>query len=406
VTRHQFDNGLSLLLYPTDATEKIALVVLYAVGEDHEPPGKNGLAHLTEHVYVTAAAGDAQARTVQEFTRAYPDGWNAQTGSDYTVFATLFPRERLEDEVRDAATRMGDLHIEIADLQREKLRLLSELSNMYGGTPQLACLNYARAALHPLPDSHRKGGSPEHVARMTVDDVVQWWQRYYKPANATVVLAGAFSPEVAYSLVAKYVASIPRGEIPAARHAATKPKLGQAEAVMIEPTVPNAQAHACLAFAAPRPGDEHYPACLVIASRMWMRAASTNGRVQFTFSVLDDPSLIAVSEPVAASETNDVVLAELRAFVDQAIGSSLQPFEKLATKKNVGALLGLVDYPELMTRNNLYGVAFSIGRREQLALDSAALSQELQGLTDADLEAAARAVFSHARQAGVVVRPR
>jgi hypothetical protein len=61
--RFVLENGLTVILRPIKGSGSTALVVLYAIGNDHDPIGKSGLAHLLEHVYVTAAAG----------FRRYPD---------------------------------------------------------------------------------------------------------------------------------------------------------------------------------------------------------------------------------------------------------------------------------------------------------------------------------------------
>jgi hypothetical protein len=123
------------------------------------------------------------------------------------------------------------------------------------------------------------------------------------------------------------------------------------------------------------------------------------------FNVLDDPTLIAVSARAGPHETPEQAVAGLRSFVEQATTASLQPFEKLATKNNFGIFLGLVDFPDMMFKQNLYGVAFSIGRREQLRLDSTALSKKLDGLTDEAIKAARQAIFGPEQQAAVVVKP-
>jgi zinc protease len=63
------------------------------------------------NVYLTAATGQAKARTTREFNRRYAQGANGQTGDRYTVCATVFPRSELETELKDAAARMGNLKI-------------------------------------------------------------------------------------------------------------------------------------------------------------------------------------------------------------------------------------------------------------------------------------------------------
>ncbi|MCZ6681697.1 MAG: hypothetical protein O7B26_00830, partial [Planctomycetota bacterium] len=59
--RDRLGNGMSVLLYPSNTADRVALVMLYTIGEDHDPARKSGLSHLTEHLYVTAAAGETPA---------------------------------------------------------------------------------------------------------------------------------------------------------------------------------------------------------------------------------------------------------------------------------------------------------------------------------------------------------
>src|SRR5206468_12690228 len=120
------------MVRPIRGTGDVALLVLYQIGGDHDPQGRSGLAHLVEHVYITAAAGAEPARTADAFFQRYRAGCNAQTGDRYTVFATVFPKDELEKELTEAAARMGELRIMAADLDREKRRLLDEVANMFG----------------------------------------------------------------------------------------------------------------------------------------------------------------------------------------------------------------------------------------------------------------------------------
>src|SRR5262249_45843893 len=152
------------------------------------------------------------ARSADEFMRMYPAGWNAQTGDRFTVIATVFPKELLEREVDEAAARMGDLRITADDLDREKPRLIEEIDNMFNGVPQLVAYNNARERSRPTPLGGRKGGIPEHVAALTLEAVQDRWQRYYKPKNATLVLAGAIDPTTARPMIVEKFARLPGGE--------------------------------------------------------------------------------------------------------------------------------------------------------------------------------------------------
>ena len=112
-----------------------------------------------------------------------------------------------------AAARMGDLRITATDLNREKPRLLDEVSNMFGRIPALAAVNVARELIRPAPRGGRKGGLPEHVQAITLDDVRTYWTRYYKPRNAILVLAGAVDEAAARHAVAAHFAESSPGKV-------------------------------------------------------------------------------------------------------------------------------------------------------------------------------------------------
>ena len=62
IKQTELENGLKVLLRPLEGSQNTALVVLFSVGGDNDPAGRSGLAHLVEHVYVTAAGGATPAR--------------------------------------------------------------------------------------------------------------------------------------------------------------------------------------------------------------------------------------------------------------------------------------------------------------------------------------------------------
>ncbi|MGC8644050.1 MAG: M16 family metallopeptidase, partial [Isosphaeraceae bacterium] len=212
VTAFSLGNGLEVRLRPIQGARDVALLVLYKIGGDHDPEGRSGLAHLVEHLYVTAAAGASPARTAETFFQRYRSGWNAQTEDRYTVIATVFPGDDLEQELADAAARMGDLKITAADLEREKPRLLDEVSNMFGKIPALGAVNNACELIRPAPRGGRKGGQPGHVRAITLDEVRAQWKRYYKPRNAILVLAGAVNEAKARRAVAARFARLQPGD--------------------------------------------------------------------------------------------------------------------------------------------------------------------------------------------------
>jgi zinc protease len=407
VNRFQLANGLVVLLHPVRGAQQVAIVVLYNLGGRSDPPGRSGLGHLVEHVYVTAAAGDSEARTADE---AMGRSGNAQTGEDYTVIAEAFPVGELEGKLVDAAARMGSLRVGASDLERERPRLLAEVENMFGGMPSLGAWNLARERVRPSPAGGRRGGLPAQVAAITPREVHDRWRRFYKPGNALLILAGGFDAGKARASIEKQFGRLPTGEPPPRPLALGTPHLGDVARVAVTSNVPGGSSEACLMYAAPSPGSDLYAPFLVLVARMQGRMSQigdvgAQGRFPppVYYAVLDDPSVFSVSAPVGAGETGEGVIAKLDAFISGSLKPELAPSDIRAAEDHFGPFLGLAEVPDSFWAQNPYGLAFSLGRRAQLGIDPAKLKRTLAGLTEADLRRCAREVFGPERRAAVIV---
>ena len=405
------ENCLRIRLKPIPKAEQIALTVLFDVGEDQDPEGMSGLAHLVEHLYVTAAAGEGKARTVREYMERYPQGWNAQTGDRFTVIATVFPPEKLEEELADAAARMGDLRITEADLEREKPRMLEELRNMFGGMPALAARNLARELCRPSPAGARKGGIPDQVRRITVAQVRDRWTRFYKPRNALIVLAGKFDADAAGKSLALAFSGLPSGETAPDPRPGEKPRAGVLEEVSIEPAGGSPPPELCLAFPVPPPGDALYAPFLVLAAKIVLRAMKKDGAggadcYPASFSPIDDPSVFYVSGPVLPGETGEQAVERLQRLVSDPLKEGLKPRDTTMARSVFCLQLGTAPFMETMQAGNAYGAGFSLGRREQMGIDSKTLIQAINSVKQEDLARAAKACFDPSRRSAAIVRAR
>ncbi len=406
--RFELENGLKIILRPISSAENVAIVTLYSIGGDHDPEGRSGMAHLVEHVYVTAAAGSTPPRTGADFQARYPDGWNAQTGTRYTVLATVVPSQSLENELQDAANRMGNLNIAELDLIREKPRLVAELGNMFEGVPFLAAFHNASERAQPSPLGGRKAGLPDHVNAVTVEELQSHWQRYYKPRNAILVVAGGFEPATARRLISELFSNIVPGEPIPPPYPQGEPRLGGMEEIRVKPRQEDARGQVCIVYRAPYPNDDLYPAFLILAARLTSNAGKLEvreGRYRVSYTALDYPEVIGVTVPGADGETSTETVERLRDFVADTIERELEPFDATTTKDAYGLLLGLTDIPDRVLAKNPYGVAFSLGRRDQLGIDREKLAEAVEAVTDADLRRAAKEHFVPERSAAVAIIP-
>jgi len=390
--RFKLANGLSVILRPISGAPNVALVTLYSIGGDHDPEGRSGLAHLTEHMYPTAAAGSTPARSFQQLMTQYPAGSNAQ--------------ESLDDELADAAARMGDLKVTDSDLMREKARLVSEVGNMFGGFPPLAAFNHASERVRPTPLGGRRAGFPDHVNAITADEAQDLWRRYYKPANALLVLAGGFEPVGARSAITEKFSDILSGESVPSPYPSGEPKLGGTEEIHVRSRQRDATPQVCLAYSAPSPGDDNYAPFLILVARLWLNASKLGlqpNEFPVKYAPLDNPEVIALVVPITGDETAAKTIERLRGLVAETVEPKLSRRDIVETKAAFGFLLGLADMPDQVLAQNPYGIAFGLGRCAQLGINPAELAQAIDSLTENDLGRAVREIFAPERSATVAI---
>ncbi len=279
---------------------------------------------------------------------------------------------------------------------------------MFGAFPMLAAVNNARALVRPTPGGGRRGGLPAHVNSFTVGELQAYWSRYYKPRNAIVALSGAVDPVAAREWITSHFSQLPPGEeLPIPRDAGPAKLAGAITELKVRSPLPGAESTACLAYAAPPPGSDLYAPFLVLVSRLWAAASKlgsdgpTGSPVYFT--PLDDGAVVAVSTTTKPGEKAAGAFKRLEAFVAETIAPKLRPFELMTARQQIGPLLGLVDLPDNIMANNPYGVAFSLGRREQLDMSSAALKRAWDAVTDDQIRGVTHEVFAPERHAGAFV---
>lgn len=403
---YKLDNGLTVILRPIPTVNKVAFVVLFNLGSDHDPVGKSGMAHLLEHFYVTAAAGETPARDAKQFMERYPAGWNAQTGLDFTVIGGVVEADQFGAELKDVAARMNDLRITEADLTREVPRVLLELESMYGGSPWLAGLNHTRAQVYPMPQGGQHGGVPAHVETITLDESQQFWKDYYKPNNAILIIAGKFDVAEARKSIHENFSQIPSGKLPPTKPPTPEAKTGGVHRVNVKPMLKNATGVAAIGYAAPSIESKEYAPFLIVVSRLLSSVKFTFqvGKVQpIYYAPLMDSTTIALQTELSDPQDTESVLNQLDQHLHTALTSKLTPQDKQQTRNTITGLLGKVDNPIFWSGQDLYGFAFIVGRQYQLQIDSDALSDAVQGVTDADIQLLATSIFAPEKRATVII---
>lgn len=213
-TKYQLDNGLTVILHE-DHSDPIAHVdVTYHVGSAREEIGKSGFAHFFEHMMFQ---GSDNVADEEHFKIVSESGGtlNGTTNRDRTNYFETLPSNQLETALWLESDRMGFLLDAVTQKKFEVQRatVKNERGQNYDNRPYGLVREYIAQNLYPYghPYSWLTIGYIEDLDRVNVDDLKNFFLRWYGPNNAVLTIAGDFDKEEVMSSVVKYFGTIPRG---------------------------------------------------------------------------------------------------------------------------------------------------------------------------------------------------
>jgi zinc protease len=222
-TTHSLDNGLKVILLEDHSVPVINLQMWYHVGSKDEQPGHTGFAHLFEHLMFKGSAhvgADEHSRIIE----AMGGFDNAETNDDTTNFFETFPSNGLETVLWLEADRMGSLNVDQANFTSEREVVKEERRLRVENEPYGYLEEDLRAAAFTThPYHHVPIGSMEDLNNATLADVRGFFQTYYKPNNATLVIVGDFDSDQAMAWTHKYFDGIPPSAKPIPRNIPAEP---------------------------------------------------------------------------------------------------------------------------------------------------------------------------------------
>jgi zinc protease len=211
-------NGLQVILHTDHSDPMISYAIMYHVGSSREVPGKTGFAHLFEHLLFGGSENVATG-TFDKIIEGVGGNNNGFTSRDITAYFEMFPKNALEKVLWLESDRMGffinsvtgrSLAIQQNVVQNEKRQ--GEDNSPYGFTDYVISKN-----LYPAnhPYNWEVIGEMEDLKNATLADVKSYYEHFYGPNNATLVLAGDFNPDSVKLLLNKYFGEIKsHGEVP------------------------------------------------------------------------------------------------------------------------------------------------------------------------------------------------
>ena len=217
-------NGLRVLVHEDHTAPVVAVQVWYHVGSKNEVPGKRGLAHLFEHLMFKGTANTAP----EEFSArldAVGGGDNAFTSEDVTAYHELVPREYLDLALWLEADRMRGLKLSEETIRterevvKEEVRLRLE-NDPFGRTFEA----FLALAWTKHPYAWTPAGTLDDLDAITLADAQAFYDRWYQPSNAVVVIVGDVKAKDAFASARKHFAKVPAGKRPAAEIPAEPPQ--------------------------------------------------------------------------------------------------------------------------------------------------------------------------------------
>lgn len=213
INRHILSNGLRLVHSQDASTQMVALNVLYNVGARDENPEHTGFAHLFEHLMFGGSVNIPDYDAPLQLAGGENNAW---TNNDITNYYLTVPRQNVETGFWLESDRMLSLDFSERSLEVQRGVVMEEfkqrcLNQPYGDVGHL--LRPLAYRVHPY-QWPTIGEELSHIANATLEEVKDFFFRFYAPNNAVLAVTGNISFEEAVSLTEKWFGPIPRREVP------------------------------------------------------------------------------------------------------------------------------------------------------------------------------------------------
>ncbi len=204
VTTYRLDNGMQVVVMEDHRAPVVVHMVWYRVGAADEPPGKSGIAHFLEHL-LFKGTDDLGPGELSRIVRQNGGSDNAFTSWDYTAYFQRVAADRLDLMMTMEADRMRDLRMTVDDVATERKVVLEERGQRIDSNPG-ALFREQRGAAQYL--NHPYGipviGWRQEMEQLNRDDAFAFYQRYYAPNNAVLIVAGDVNPDEVLALAQKH----------------------------------------------------------------------------------------------------------------------------------------------------------------------------------------------------------
>ena len=197
-------NGLKVLYKYIPDTKVVTTNITYLVGARDEAPGETGVAHMLEHMLFKPTKSDLKNKHdsgAMKFEREVGVILNANTWKDRTTYYFSYGHEHLTRALTIEAERMREVILSDKEFLPERTNVLSEF-DMYNGDPYFALsVDLCATAFHSHPYGHETIGFRNDISAYTPEKLERFYNHYYRPNNATLMVIGDIRREEALSQI-------------------------------------------------------------------------------------------------------------------------------------------------------------------------------------------------------------
>ena len=403
VTSYTLDNGMQVVVIEDHRAPVVVHMVWYRAGAADETPGVSGVAHFLEHLLFKKTknleAGEL-SRTVAE--NGGTD--NAFTSYDYTAYYQRVAADRLPIMMRMEADRMINLDLSEEDILVERDVIIEERNQRTETNPNALYREQANAALF---QNHRYGvpviGWRHEMSNLTLSDALDYYQKFYAPNNAVLIVAGDVMPEDVLALAQEIYGQIPANvDLPERKRPVEPPHFAPRRIEYVDERV--SQPYVVRSYLAPErnSGDQRSAAALVLladilgdgqASVLQRKLQFETQEALYASASYSGVSLDKTSFGIYIVPAADVTLLDAEAALDRAISEFLEEGvdeAQLARLKTQYRAAGIYAQDNVNGLANAYGRALTSGLTLE---DIHAWPDILQSITSDEIIAAATQVF-------------
>ncbi len=213
---HEFKlkNGLKIVVKEDHRSPVVVSQVWYKVGSSYETNGISGVSHILEHMMFKGTK-KLKPGEFSKIISANGGNENAFTGQDYTAYFQMFEKSRLNISFKNEADRMRNLRIKKKEFQKEREVVKEERRLRTEDKPKsLTYERFKAVAFESSPYRIPVIGTMNDLVNMKVKDLERWYQRWYAPNNAVVVVVGDVNPKEVFKMAKKYFGKLKSSAVP------------------------------------------------------------------------------------------------------------------------------------------------------------------------------------------------